>query len=169
MKLRTTVLGTVALVTALAALPAQAAPDPGGPGSAGIGDPYFPLAGNGGYDVGHYGLTLGYTRAGNQLEGSVLISATATQALDRFDLDLRGFEISRLEVDGRPATFTREGQELQITPRTSKFVIQSCTDASTLSIAGPGSWRTAAIRDSGCVPSSMCPVSLERSVVGPTS
>ncbi len=87
-------------------------------GSPGLGDPFFPLAGNGGYDVGHYALTLDYNRAGNHLDGSALVSATATQALDRFDLDLRGFSISRLEVNGQPATFTREGeQELVITPR----------------------------------------------------
>lgn len=86
-------------------------------GSPGLGDPFFPLAGNGGYDVGHYDLTLGYTRTGNELEGTAVISATATQALDRFDLDLRGFAISRLDVNGKPATFTRDGQELQITPR----------------------------------------------------
>ena len=86
-------------------------------GSPGLGDPFFPLAGNGGYDVGNYALTLDYTRTGNRLQGSALISATATQALDRFDLDLRGFEISRLEVNGRPAGFTRDGQELVITPR----------------------------------------------------
>ena len=29
------------------------------PGSSGLGDPFFPLGGNGGYDVGHYDLTLG--------------------------------------------------------------------------------------------------------------
>src|SRR5215218_5217009 len=86
-------------------------------GSPGLGDPFFPLAGNGGYDVGNYSLSLDYVRTGNHLEGSALISATATQALDRFDLDLRGFSISRLEVNGRPASFTRDGQELQITPR----------------------------------------------------
>ena len=34
---------------------ALAAPAP--PGAAGIGDPYFPLEGNGGYDVRHYDLT----------------------------------------------------------------------------------------------------------------
>src|SRR4051795_9253007 len=85
-------------------------------GSPGLGDPFFPLAGNGGSDVGHYGLTLDYTRTGNHLRGSVTIDATATQALDRFDLDLRGFDISRLEVNGRTASFTRDGQELQITP-----------------------------------------------------
>ena len=29
-------------------------------GSSGIGDPYFPLDGNGGYDVQHYGLDVSY-------------------------------------------------------------------------------------------------------------
>src|SRR3954454_15491250 len=88
------------------------------PGSPGLGDPFFPFAGNGGYDVGHYALTLDYTRETNRLAGSALISATATKSLSRFDLDLRGFSISRLEVDGRPASFTRSGeQELVITPR----------------------------------------------------
>src|SRR5215203_5903225 len=86
-------------------------------GSPGLADPFFPLAGNGGYDVGHYRLTLDYNRAGNRLEGSAVISAAATQTLDRFDLDLRGFSISRLEVNDRPASFTRDGQELQITSR----------------------------------------------------
>jgi aminopeptidase N len=46
-----------------------------------------------------------------------VITATATQDLSRFDLDLRGFTISRLLVDGAAASFTREGQELVVTPR----------------------------------------------------
>jgi aminopeptidase N len=87
------------------------------PGSSGLGDPFFPNAGNGGYDVSHYSLTLGYEPASNQLAGSAVITATATQDLSRFDLDLRGFSISRLLVNGQAATFTREGeQELVITP-----------------------------------------------------
>jgi aminopeptidase N len=88
------------------------------PGSPGLGDPFFPLAGNGGYDVSHYGLNLSYEPSTNQLTGTATITATATQDLSRFDLDLRGFTISQLDVDGRAATFTHEGQELIITPRT---------------------------------------------------
>ncbi|HVR14210.1 MAG TPA: M1 family metallopeptidase [Gaiellaceae bacterium] len=88
------------------------------PGSPGLGDPFFPLAGNGGYDVSHYGLNLSYEPSTNQLTGTATIDATATQDLSRFDLDLRGFSISRLDVDGRAATFTRDGQELIVTPRT---------------------------------------------------
>jgi aminopeptidase N len=88
------------------------------PGSPGLGDPFFPLAGNGGYNVLHYGLNLSYEPSTNQLTGTATITATATQDLSRFDLDLRGFSISRLAVDGRAATFTRDGQELIVTPRT---------------------------------------------------
>jgi aminopeptidase N len=87
------------------------------PGSPGLGDPFFPLAGNGGYDVSHYGLAVSYEPSSNQLTGTATISARATQDLSRFDLDLRGFSISRLDVDGRAATFTRSGQELVVTPR----------------------------------------------------
>src|ERR1051325_11336421 len=80
-------------------------------GSSGLGEPLFPFACNGGYDVSNYALALDYTRDGNRLEGTATITATATEALDRFDLDLRGFEISRLDVNGRPPRFTREGEQ----------------------------------------------------------
>jgi aminopeptidase N len=87
------------------------------PGAAGSGDPFFPNAGNGGYDVSSYDLTLDWQPAGNQLTGTAVINAEATQNLSRFDLDLRGFTISRLLVDGAAATFARAGeQELVITP-----------------------------------------------------
>jgi hypothetical protein len=86
------------------------------PGSDGLGDPMFPLAGNGGYDVTHYSLTLDYTPAGNELTGNVVITARATQNLSRFDLDLRGFSITELLVNGVAASYTRDGQELIITP-----------------------------------------------------
>jgi aminopeptidase N len=105
-----------ALVVALVgASAAQAAFAPGGSGS---GDPFFPLAGNGGYDVSHYGLTLDYTPATGQLVGTAVITATATQDLSSFDLDLRGFSITRLLVNGSDASFARDGQELIVTPRT---------------------------------------------------
>jgi aminopeptidase N len=107
-------LCVAALVLILAGTAGAAAFEPG---SSGLGDPFFPNAGNGGYDVSHYSLTLGYEPASNQLAGTAVITATATQDLSRFDLDLRGFSISRLLVNGQAATFTREGeQELVITP-----------------------------------------------------
>jgi aminopeptidase N len=108
---------TVAFLAALvigAAAPTGAAAY--SPGSAGAGDPFFPLAGNGGYDVRNYSLNLDYEPGNNSLDATVTVSARATQDLSRFDLDFRGLHIERLTVDGAPAEFDRNGQELVITP-----------------------------------------------------
>src|SRR6187549_444582 len=88
------------------------------PGSSGLGDPFFPNAGNGGYDVANYDLELAYDPGTDVLDGKAVVTATATQNLSRFDLDLRGFQISKLTVNGVAATFARDGQELVITPAT---------------------------------------------------
>jgi aminopeptidase N len=89
-------------------------------GARSAGDPYFPLQGNGGYDVGHYGLTLDYRPASGVLNGVATIDATATQALRRFDLDLRRtMAVSSVTVDGQRAAFAQPAelrQELVITP-----------------------------------------------------
>ena len=86
-------------------------------GSNGLGDEYFPLAGNGGYDAEHYILRLDYDPATDVLDGHVTVRATATEALSRFNLDFRGFDIRALEVDDAPAAMLRDGQELMITPQ----------------------------------------------------
>jgi aminopeptidase N len=99
-------------------------------GSPGLDDPFFPLAGNGGYDVLHYSLDLDYQRATNQLDGTTVVLARATQGLSQFNLDLRDFyEISRLTVNGNPASFAHDGQELTVTPRfpirdRSRFIVR---------------------------------------------
>ena len=86
------------------------------PGASGIGDPYFPLEGNGGYDVQHYDLTFSYDPATDRLDAVNKITATATQDLSRFDLDLQQLTVNSVDVNGMAATFTRDGQELVITP-----------------------------------------------------
>jgi aminopeptidase N len=111
-------LGALVLTLASAVFAGPARAEAFTPGSPGLGDPFFPDAGNGGYDVSHYSLALSYEPASNDLTGAATITATATQNLSRFDLDLRGFAISRLEVNGRDAAFARDGQELIVTPRT---------------------------------------------------
>jgi aminopeptidase N len=85
-------------------------------GSDGLGDPFFPQGGNGGYNVSHYSLRLDYEPSTRVLAGSTVITANATQNLSRFDLDLRGFTVSRVAVNGAAATYSRAGQELVITP-----------------------------------------------------
>ena len=53
-----------------------------------MGDEYFPLDGNGGYDVKHYDLDLAYDPATDTLTGVARIEARATQNLSSFNLDL---------------------------------------------------------------------------------
>ncbi|GAA4556058.1 M1 family metallopeptidase [Planotetraspora kaengkrachanensis] len=95
--------------------------EPGRPhysaGSSGVGDPYFPDAGNGGYDVKHYDITFTYDPATKTMDATTKITAVATQGLNRFDLDFRGPEITSLTVDGHRSAFERSGQELVVTPR----------------------------------------------------
>ncbi len=45
------------------------------------------------------------------------IRATATQGLSRFDLDLRGFRVASVRVNGARAGVRRRGQELIVRPR----------------------------------------------------
>lgn len=88
------------------------------PGSAGGGDPYFPLYGNGGYDVQHYGLRIRYDPGTDRLRGRARLTLRATRDLSRFNLDLVGLQVRDVRVDGRQATWTRRrGHELVITPR----------------------------------------------------
>jgi aminopeptidase N len=86
-------------------------------GATGAGDPFFPHAGNGGYDVGHYGLNLTYSPASRQLVGTATVTARTMVDLCSFDLDLRGFTVSSVTVNGRSAAYARRGQqELVVTP-----------------------------------------------------
>jgi len=100
--------------TGLSSPAAQAAACVNGAGD--IGETYYPGLGNGGYDVSHYDLKLDYTPTTHQLVGTTTITAAATQSLCRFDLDLRGMTVASVTVNGAPATFTRDGRELIITP-----------------------------------------------------
>lgn len=85
-------------------------------GSSGTGDPYFPLQGNGGYDIGHYDITFSYVPSTRTMVGSTVISATATQDLSRFNVDLTGLTVRSVAVNGTGATFSQQGQELVVTP-----------------------------------------------------
>jgi len=88
----------------------------GKPGAAGVGDPYFPKMGNGGYDVTHYGLTLSYDPRDKRLTGTAEITARALQDLSAFRLDLLGLHVTDVTVEGRDAGWSRAGQELTVRP-----------------------------------------------------
>jgi hypothetical protein len=110
---------TMAAVLAVAPGAAQAEPERKAeftPGAPGIGDPYFPLDGNGGYDVRHYDLEVAYDPDTDVLTGKATISARATQNLSSFNLDFEGLTVRSITVDGRRAEWSRDGDELTVVP-----------------------------------------------------
>jgi hypothetical protein len=87
------------------------------PGKSDVGDSLYPGFGNGGYDVQNYTLDLNVTDvATSKLMGLTTIKAKATQGLSSFNLDFIGFEIDSITLNGKPAKFSRKGQELTIMP-----------------------------------------------------
>lgn len=86
-------------------------------GQVGIGDPYFPTMGNGGYDVEHYDLDLDIDVPTGEINAAtVTIEATALVGLCAFNFDFEGLTIDGIAVDGTEAEFARNGKELTVTP-----------------------------------------------------
>jgi aminopeptidase N len=106
----TAILAAVLLAVTLASL---ACGDPDA-GATGVGDAYFPHAGNSGYDVASYELSLVVDPALDDIEGVVGILSQATQDLRSFSLDLMGLKVGGVTVNGTEAEYRREGQELII-------------------------------------------------------
>jgi aminopeptidase N len=86
------------------------------PGAPGVGDPYFPYYGNGGYDVSHYDIRLNYNPNGDQLSGTTTILAKATQDLTQFNLDFL-LRVKSVRINNAPASFVSDEGELTLTPR----------------------------------------------------
>ncbi len=100
------------------ASPAAAGPPTGVVGSDSGGDPYFPAAGNGGYQVEHYDLDLRYAPGTKALTARARILAeTRRKSLRSFNLDLRDLTVSSVRVNGRAARFVQNDQELVVTPK----------------------------------------------------
>ncbi|QWF79859.1 M1 family metallopeptidase [Amycolatopsis sp. CA-230715] len=142
-------LGAVAtsVATVLLASTASAAPAPGAPG---VGDPYYPGAGNGGYDVAHYDIRLTYQPATDQLAGTTTILATTTQELSSFNLDF-GLKVNSVRVNNVPANFAKDPKdlsELVVTPAKPLAANQPITVAvnyadtpSKVAIDGVTAWK----------------------------
>ncbi len=85
-------------------------------GAEGIGDPYFPKMGNGGYDVQHYDLAIRVDMGVEEISAVATINARSLQDLGRFNLDFIEFNIISIKVNGGDAGFTQADGELTITP-----------------------------------------------------
>ncbi len=138
---------TAVLAVLLIGTPASAQALTPTSGSPGIGDPYYPDYGNGGYDVGHYDIRLRYQPDTDQLTGTTTILATATADLAQFDLDFV-LDASSVRVNNRPATFVRQGDhELVVTParpvvsgQAMTIVVQYSGTPSTVTAEGFTAW-----------------------------
>lgn len=86
------------------------------PGAPGVGDPYYPRDGNGGYVVRHYGLDLRYHPHTGWLAGVTTVNARSRQALSSFHLDFM-LRTRSVSVNGVAASFHRCGShELVVRP-----------------------------------------------------
>ena len=110
---------TSATATAESALVGSALVAAPADGATGIGDPYWPLDGNGGIDVRSYAVDNRYAFASKRLEGRTTVRLVATSDLASFSLDFL-LEVDKVTVDGtRAAHATSDGgHELRITPAT---------------------------------------------------
>jgi len=89
------------------------------PDQSGLGDPYYPEDGNGGYDVVRYDIKLAYSPDDTSINATTRVTATATEQLKVFNLDLAGLTVDKVTIGGVEAAQQREGEhELVITPAT---------------------------------------------------
>jgi aminopeptidase N len=86
------------------------------------GDPYFPAAGNGGYDAKHYFLDLKYDTATKAMDATAQIRLKALSDLGKLSFDLLGptapsggLTVERVRIGSTNQSFVQQGNELVVT------------------------------------------------------
>lgn len=79
-------------------------------------EPFFPSAGNEGYDALHYDVRLTYKPQGGGVKARTAVEAVATERLKSFSFDFLGPKVEEVEVGGQSAEFHRRPGKLNITP-----------------------------------------------------
>jgi aminopeptidase N len=77
-------------------------------GEPGLGDPYYPLAGNSGYEVTKYQILINWDPATQSMKSTTTFSARADHQLNSFYFDLV-LRTDRVTVNGAPAEFAKNG------------------------------------------------------------
>jgi aminopeptidase N len=113
-------------------------------GSSGIGDPYFPLDGNGGIDVLSYDVHDRYDFATGRLSGRTKVTLRTTKAVSSFNLDFL-LPVRSVTVGGREATFTKKRHELVVRGRRSasevvRVVVRYAGNPGDYSYTGESNW-----------------------------
>jgi aminopeptidase N len=109
----------LAVVVGASAVPDSAGSAPGHPavaGARGIGDPYFPLDGNGGIDVRSYDVHDAYRFADRRVRGWTTVTLRTTERLRSFDLDFLLHVASVRLTTGASRFAQPDGHELVIRP-----------------------------------------------------
>jgi aminopeptidase N len=129
-------------VAPVAAPVAAIAPDHG---AAGIGDPYFPLDGNGGIDVLRYDVHDRYSFAQGRLSGRTRVTLRATETLSGFNLDFL-LPVTSVKVAGNDVRYDqRRFHELAIRHRVAEgerleLVVRYAGRPGRYSYAGESNW-----------------------------
>lgn len=95
------------LLAATLSMPATAAP---------IADPLLPGFGETQLNARHYGISVRWIQDTGAIRARTSLTAQSKSAITSFELDLSGLTVDAVGVNGAPATFTRSGHRLQITP-----------------------------------------------------
>lgn len=80
-------------------------------------EPFFPDAGNRGYDASSYEVDIEYLSRTHSIEAATTMDAIATRPLQRFSLDFFGPKVTKVRVDGRQAGFARGSGKLTVVPK----------------------------------------------------
>ncbi len=121
-------MGVALVVRANSSTDREAGTGTGSAGGPGVGDPYFPDAGNSGYDVIKYEIAIDWDAKSESMRSTTKIIARASQPLSSFYLDL-ALQTDKVEVNGEDAKFEkRDFQDVRVTPATpiaaeSTFVV----------------------------------------------
>lgn len=84
------------------------------PVGAGVGDSYFPAAGNPGYQVDHYDLQVRYDPASDELSGHATVDLSVTAPVAAVAFDLTGLSVADVRVDGTASGFDTGEDKLTV-------------------------------------------------------
>lgn len=122
-------------------------------GDVGIGDPYYPTSGNGGYQIDSYDIDLRYEPDTNDLQSTAQLDGTvlSDDGLTQFNFDLQPtLTVTDVTVNDAPAAFEQDNAELVVTP--AELVASGAPLAITVTYGGnPGliSGGTSGLSDGG--------------------
>jgi aminopeptidase N len=80
-------------------------------------EPFFPHAGNRGYDALSYSVSLSYRPESGHINARTLVIGKAEKPLERFSLDFFGPQVMQVEVNGFGAHFRRTRSKLIVLPK----------------------------------------------------